>query len=244
MTTLRQAIESVLSQTYHDIEYIIIDGGSTDGTVEIVREYSNRIAQFISEPDGGIYDAMNKGIALASGDIIAFLNADDLYAANDVIANVADVFLRSEADVVFGDLVYVDRLDISNVVRFYSARNFAPWKLRFGWMPPHPATFVRAEVYREAGGFDTAYRIASDYEFMVRIFHVYRRRYRWMDQILVRMRLGGISTSGLLTTLQINREIARACRKNGLYTTTPLLMLKAPWKVLEYVKRPSRSLVS
>jgi glycosyltransferase involved in cell wall biosynthesis len=238
-STIRDTIESVLSQRYEYIEYIVVDGASTDTTMAIVNEYESKIAKVVSEPDKGIYDAMNKGISLATGDIIGILNSDDFFEADDVISSVASCFASlPEIQLVFGDIVFVDPNDLNTVTRFYGAGHFRSWKLRFGWMPPHPATFIRTEAYKLAGPYSTLYRISADYEMFVRLLMVHKLTFARLDRVLVRMRAGGVSTSGVRSSLRLNREIVQACRRNGIYTNLVMVLSKLPFKLLEYIKRP------
>lgn len=237
--TIRDTIESVLSQTYADVEYIIVDGASTDGTIEIVDSYRNQVSKFISEPDHGIYDAMNKGIAAATGDVVGLLNSDDVYEHKDVLTDVVSGFSeRSSADIIFGDVVFASPDNMNRVVRYYRSSHFRPWKLRFGWMPPHPATFVRREVYEKYGLYSLNYRIASDYEIFVRWMLLNKLRYHYLDAVLVRMRTNGVSTSGWKSSVLITKEIVRACRDNGVYTNLPLILTKVPFKLMELWRRP------
>jgi glycosyltransferase involved in cell wall biosynthesis len=236
--TIRDTVESVLLQSYKNVEHIIVDGGSKDGTLGIIGEYQGRIARVISEPDEGLYDAMNKGIRAATGEIIGILNSDDFFEARDVLADVADAFAASpDTDIVFGDVVFVRPGDLDAVVRHYSSRRFRRWKLRFGWMPPHPATFVRSGVYDRCGGYCLDYKIAADYEMFVRWLLRYRLNFRRMDRVIVRMRTGGASTAGLRSSLVLNSEIVRACRENGVYTNLALVLSKLPFKLLELKRR-------
>lgn len=239
-STIRDTIESVLSQDYGDIEYIVVDGGSKDGTQAIVESYGDRISRFVSEPDKGLYDAMNKGVAMATGAVVGILNSDDFYESTTSLASVAKAFeRRPESDAVFGDVVFVDPTDLHKVTRFYCANRFAPWKLRFGWMPPHPATFIRKSAYDIVGQYSLKYRISADYEFFVRLFKVHALKYSYIDQVLVRMRSGGASTAGLRSSLKLNLEIVNACRTNGLYTNILMLLFKLPFKLYELRKRPA-----
>jgi len=238
-STIRDTIESVFSQDHCDIEYIVVDGGSKDGTQAIVESYGERISRFVSEPDKGLYDAMNKGVALATGDVIGILNSDDFYEDPTSASSVVKAFVRHpESDVVFGDVVFVSAPDLKKVTRFYRGNRFAPWKLRFGWMPPHPATFIRKSAYTKVGFYSLKYRISADYEFFVRLFMVQRLKYSYLDKVLVRMRSGGASTAGLKSSLKLNMEIVEACRTNGVYTNLPMLLLKLPFKLYELRKRP------
>lgn len=210
--------------------------------MKIVSEYEDRIATIVSEPDHGIYDAMNKGIRAATGDVVGILNSDDFFATPNVIANVVEVFDGSrDADMVFGDVVFVAPNDLSSVKRFYSSRHFKPWKLRFGYMPPHPATFVRRELYTRFGEYNLDYHIAADYEMFVRWLIRHEVKFRRIDEVLVRMRLGGVSTAGLRSSILLNREIVRACVDNGLYTNLVCMLPKIPFKLLELLRRPPRA---
>lgn len=237
--TIRDSIESVLLQSHSNIEHIIIDGASTDGTAEVLSEYRGQVARIVSEPDDGIYDAMNKGIRLATGDIVGILNADDYFASEESISTIVETFSNNEdVNIVFGDLVYVSPDEDRKVRRFYSSGGFRPWKLRFGFMPPHPASYVRREVYERYGLYSTNYQIAADYEIFVRWLVVHRITFQRVDRILVCMRMGGVSTSGFRSSLLLNREIIRACCDNGLYTNWLFIIPKIPFKVAELLRRP------
>ena len=175
VSTIKDTIDSVLNQNYPEIEYIIVDGASTDGTVEIIRSYGNRIAKFISEPDEGIYDAMNKGISLASGNIVAILNADDFYINSQVISKVVKAFRESGADIVYGDIVIVHPENTEKVVRYWKAGKYRPGSFKWGWHPPHPAFFVKRKIYEKYGVFDLEFkRVAADFEIMARFMERYR----------------------------------------------------------------------
>lgn len=238
VSTIRDAIESVLSQDYPGIEYIVIDGGSTDGTGQVVRSYGSRIGTFVSERDGGIYDAMNKGLALARGDVVGMLNSDDVYSNSHSVSALMAAMVEARADSVFADLVYVDPTDMSRVVRYYDSGRWNPSRFRFGLMPAHPTFFVKRELYARVGSFSLDYRIAADYEMLVRILYRARASYVHVPRPVVRMRTGGVSTRGLRQSWLLNREIVRACRANGLWTALPLVLLKLPLKLLEIVRRP------
>ena len=238
-TTIRDTIKSVLAQEYSDIEYIIVDGGSSDGTLDIIRKYENRINTVKSEPDKGIYDAMNKGIHLATGDVIGILNSDDFFEYPSVISDVVDQFKSNpKSSLVFGDVVIVEPSNTQKIVRFYDSDKFRTWKLRFGWMPPHPASFFKCSAYEQVGNYSLDYKIASDYELFVRMLMVHKLSYTRINKVLVRMRAGGISTSGIKTSILLNSEIVKACKNNGIYTNLFFVLLKIPFKFLEFLKKP------
>jgi glycosyltransferase involved in cell wall biosynthesis len=238
--TIRDAIESVLRQDYPDIEYIIIDGASSDATMRIVGEYGTRVSKIVSERDKGIYDAMNKGIAAATGDVVGILNSDDFYENDFVVSEIVAAFNEHpEIEMVFGDVVFVLANDLIKIRRHYYSGHFKPWKLRFGWMPPHPGTFVKRDLYSRSGPYLTDFKIAADYEMFVRWLIVHKARYRWIDKVLVRMRMGGASTSGIRSSILLNKEIVRACRINNLYTNLLFILSKIPFKLFEVFGRPS-----
>lgn len=237
--TIASTLDSIASQTHDNIEHVIVDGGSTDDTVNIVKQKLRDGDVFVSEPDEGLYDAMNKGVDLSTGDIVGVLNSDDFYESDDAVATVVEMFRHTpEADLVFGDVVFVSPDNLSKVIRLYRAAHFRPWKLRFGWMPPHPATFVRKGAYERVGKYRLDMRIAADYDMFVRWLLVAGLKWKYLDRVLVRMRAGGVSTSGIRSSIRLNREIVRACRDNGVYTNLLLVLSKIPFKLLELVRRP------
>ena len=236
-STIRDTIESVLSQNYTDIEYIIVDGASSDGTMAVVEEYNDRIAIVVSESDKGIYDAMNKGIKLATGDVVGILNSDDFFSENTVIEAVAGTFANDpETDGIYGDLVYVQKDNIDKKVRDYSSRFFSKWKIRFGLMLPHPTLYLRRDVFSNFGFYKLDYRVAADFEFITRLV-VGGVSLKRLPKVMVKMREGGISSTGLWWRIHQNIEIARACRENGIYTNLFLVSIKIPFKLLSYIKR-------
>lgn len=232
--TIEDTLQSVRSQRYPNVEHLVIDGGSKDGTLDVVKRHRDRISKFISEPDRGIYDAMNKGIGLATGDVVGFLNADDLYAHGDVLSRVADAFTNSHVDALFGDAEFFDSNDPQRVVRRYRSRRFRPDRIGWGWMPAHPTLFLKRRVFDRHGWFRIDYRIAGDFELVARIFRDNALRYRYLPEILVRMRTGGVSTGGWKNTLLLNKEVLRACRENGIATNLLKIMSKYPVKVVEF----------
>lgn len=232
--TLADTLMSVSAQSHPDIEHIVIDGASADGTKDLVRQYGSSVAQFVSEPDHGIYDAMNKGVRLANGETIAFLNADDVYANANVIASVARTMEGEQLDALYGDAEFFRPEDPLGCVRRYDSGKFSPERIAWGWMPAHPALFLKKSVFDRAGLFRTDYRIAGDFEFVARIFGSGNLRYRYLPEVLVRMRLGGVSTGGWRNTLVLNREVLRACRENGIKTNMLKILSKYPSKLLEF----------
>ena len=233
--TIADALASVHAQRGTDIEHIVVDGGSTDGTLDVLAQHRASIAKLIPGPDKGIYDALNKGIAAATGDIVGFLHSDDVYARDDIIATVAERMQSDSLEALYGDVAFVRGDDVDRIVRVYSSRRFGPSRIAWGWMPAHPALFVRSSVYRQHGVFKTDYRIAADFEFVARIFSSGRLRYAYLPQVLVKMRLGGVSTRGWRSTLTLNREVLRACRENGIDTNYLKVLSKYPAKLLEFV---------
>lgn len=234
--TIADTMESVLAQTYKDIEFWIVDGASTDGTMDIVKRYEERFQgrlHYLSEPDRGIYDAMNKGISRCTGDIVGILNSDDYFTDSRVLEDIAKALADDSLDAVYGDIHFIRAGEPGRVVRYYSSAMFRPFWLRFGFMPAHPSFYVRREVYRKCGPYSLDYKIAADYEMMVRLFHTHRIRARYLKRDFVTMRMGGASTKNIRSRLLITREDVRACRRNGLYTNTLLISLKYLYKVFE-----------
>lgn len=234
-STIKDAIDSVLNQTYDNIEYIIIDGASTDATVEIVQSYRNKISKFISEKDKGLYDAMNKGIALATGDIVGILNSDDFYIDKYVIEKVVKQFGEKQVDSVYADLVYVKPDNLKKTVRYYDSSYFTPNKFAYGWMPAHPTFFMKKEVYEKYGVFKTDYKIAADFEICSRFLYTNKISYSYIKEPLIKMRVGGVSTS--FSSIWINSlEQLRACRENGIKTNIFKILWKYPTKLLGLFK--------
>lgn len=211
--TLPDCLDSVRRQTHPGIEHVVIDGGSTDGTRELLQSRRADFGVLVSEPDRGIYDALNKGWRLASGDVVGFLHSDDLYPAADVLEQVASAFADPAVHAVYGDLDYVGRDDTSRVIRRWRAGDFGPRSLRRGWMPPHPALFVRRSVYEQIGGFDLRFRISADYHSVLRMFSLPGFRAVYVPRVLVTMRLGGVSNRSLSNILSKSRQDLQALRE-------------------------------
>lgn len=211
--TLADALQSVAGQSWPDVEHIVIDGASTDGTKAVIERYRAGLAAVVSEPDAGIYDAMNKGLRLATGELVGFLNADDVLALADTLAQVAQAALAEpQADAVYGDLKYIAKDRPEQVFRHWRSEPFKPSSLRFGWMPPHPTLYVRKPVLDALGGFDTSFRIAADYDLILRIFGRPGRTYVHIPSVLVLMRTGGASNRSLSALFNKSREDYRALR--------------------------------
>jgi glycosyltransferase len=214
--TVAQALESVLTQSYPSVETIVIDGGSNDGTLSVLESYRTRLNFLISEPDQGIYDALNKGIKHATGDVIGFLHADDFFEDNEVLSKVAMVLQDTSIDAVYGDLVYVSHDDAEQVIRYWKSGVYDDDALSRGWMPPHPTFYVRKSVYERLGGFDTRYSIAADYDTILRFLAVEKIRTVYIPQVLVRMRAGGISNGSLKTIIHKSIEDVAVLRRNNI----------------------------
>ncbi len=234
--TIKDAINSVLSQTYKDIEYIIVDGASTDGTIEIVKSYGDKITKFISEADKGLYDAMNKGIALATGDVVGILNSDDFYIDDHVIENVVKVFQEKNVDSMFADLVYVKPDNLQKVVRYYDSSKFLPDKFQYALYPAHPTFFVKKWVYDKYGLYKTDYKIVADFDIMARFLYTNNISYAYLNQPIIKMRVGGVSTS--LSSIWINTlEQLRVCNENNINSNIFKILSKYPVKLLGILKK-------
>lgn len=210
-TTIDSTLRSVTSQDYPDIEYIIVDGGSTDGTLDIIKRYQN-VSILVSEPDKGIYDAMNKGIRLATGDVIGTLNADDFYIDNTAVSDVAKTFEDNAVDACFADLVYVDQNNTDKIVRYWKSQQYQPGLFKKGWMPAHPTFFVRKAVYEKFGAFDLNFRIAADFELLFRLIEKNKIRTVYLPRVIIKMRLGGTTNKNLKNIRIQNTEIIQILR--------------------------------
>ncbi|WP_029281047.1 glycosyltransferase family 2 protein [Pedobacter sp. R20-19] len=235
--TIKTAIDSVLGQYYNDVEYIIIDGKSTDGTLDIIRSYGDSISQVISEPDHGIYDAMNKGIALCSGEVIGILNSDDVYAHSNVLGEVMHFFTKDPAlSVVYGDLVYVKSDDLKKVVRKWTSESYYPNFFEDGHVPPHPSLFIKRAVYQRVGLFNLNMRLAADYEFMLRLFKLYDYKSLYLNITFVKMRLGGATNASIKNIVQGNLEILRAWKINHLNAPILLMPKRIAKRLIQFAK--------
>lgn len=234
--TLRYTIQSVLFQSYSDIEYIIVDGRSKDDTLDLIKEYEpqfNGRMCWISEKDNGIYDAMNKGIRMATGDIVGIINSDDFYHRRDTIMRVSEAFKNSDVQAVYGDVRFVNPQNLDKTVRYYSSKRFTPEMFRFGFMPAHPTFFTYRKYFEEFGYYKTDYKIAADYELLIRFLYVHQLKSKYLPFDFMKMRTGGTSTASIKSNILLNKEIVRACKENGIWTCMPLLFLKYLVKVFE-----------
>jgi glycosyltransferase len=235
-SSIRDTLESIRNQSYPDIEHIIIDGGSSDDTLQIIAGYPH-VSKIISEKDQGIYDAMNKGIAQASGDIIGILNSDDFYAHHNIIADTLKKIESENADLLYADLEYVDKIKTNKVIRLWKSGKYSEKSFLMGWMPPHPTFFVKKQVYENYGNFNLQLKTSADYEIMLRFMHKYKLKTAYLPQVIVKMRMGGASNKSLRHRLQANREDRLAWQINGL-TPYPFTFLFKPMrKIFQFVKR-------
>lgn len=234
--TVADTLKSVLAQSYHDYELLVIDGASKDNTLEIVRNMEPQFEgklRYVSEPDKGIYDAMNKGIRMATGEVVGILNSDDFYTSHDVLETVASKMQDAEVDAVYGDVHYVDDKDLTKCVRYYSSKLFHRWMMRLGFMPAHPSFYCRREVYEKFGKFDTSYRVAADFENLLRLIFVNRIRTFYIPKDFVTMRTGGASSSGWESHKKIMKDHLKALSKNKVYSNFFLLSLRYFYKIVE-----------
>lgn len=235
--TLKDTIQSVLRQTNKDFEYLIIDGGSTDETIDIVKSYESEFSgrlKWVSEKDQGIYDAMNKGIKMASGDVVGILNSDDYFTSDDILQTVDNAFKSHEIDAIYGDIHFIRDGNPQKCVRYYSSRMFRPFWLRFGFMPAHPSFYCKREIFDKAGLYSLDYKIGADYEMMVRLFKRLKIKTLYVNKDFVTMRTGGASNTNVRSRLTLIEEDVKACRENGIYTNRFFIMLKFLYKIFEF----------
>lgn len=236
-TTVGDCLASVARQTHRDIEHIVIDGASTDQTLPILQQHRSELATLVSEPDGGVYDALNKGLALCTGDAVGVLHGDDVLADERVLERIAAAFTDPAVVACYGDLVYVAKHNPARVVRYWRAGEFSEKRLRRGWMPPHPTFYARRSLYERAGGFDTDFRIAADYEFMLKMLSAATGKIAYLPEVLVRMRTGGLSNRSLGNLLQKSREDYRAIRRHRM-GGVGTLVCKNIFKIGQFAARP------
>ena len=228
--TIESAIRSISDQSYSDIEYIIVDGGSTDSTLKVIEKHKDHIQHLISEPDQGIYDAINKGISIATGEIIGVLHADDLFYDNDIIKQIAQEFIHGNYSGVYGDLQYVNAQNTNKVIRYWKSCDYKLSLLKSGWMPPHPTLFVRKEVFNNIGKYSLKYKIAADYDFILRLFSNPTYRFKYIPQVITKMRVGGASNKNIKNIIQKSKEDISALKQNKIGGVSTLI-----WKNLSKI---------
>jgi glycosyltransferase involved in cell wall biosynthesis len=236
IATIEDAINSVLNQDYPNIEYIVIDGKSNDGTLDIINKYRSKIHTVISEPDLGIYDAMNKGINHSTGDIIGILNSDDLYENNTILSTIIKKFeLDKNLDIIYGNLVYVKPNNTQTIVRKWKSKNYYPTYFEDGNVPPHPSLFLKSSVYKNAGNFNLKYKLAADYEYMLRIFKKFTFKIEYLDLYIVRMRLGGATNKSIKNIIKGNKEIIKAWESNSIKIPFLLMPLRLIKRLMQFL---------
>jgi glycosyltransferase involved in cell wall biosynthesis len=234
--TIKAAISSVLGQVYHDIEYIVIDGGSGDGTVNVIEKYRDKIAIFLSEPDKGLYDALNKGIKMSTGDIVAILHSDDVFYDEKVVSDMVERIHTTKAEICFSDLVIIKK---NQILRYYKANYFKKWLFRIGWLPPHPTCFIKRSLFQEFGLYSTKYKGAGDFDFLVRIFYARDIKWAYLNRITVKMQYGGISNSGWRSKVSNAQEISKILKNNNVFSLIIFQLLRYFIRLTEMVARPN-----
>lgn len=242
VNTIRDTFESIKSQNYNDIEYIVVDGFSTDGTLDIIEEYSDVITKSISESDKGIYDAMNKGVKMATGEIVGILNSDDFYFDCNVISNIVKVFKSNNVDSVYSDIIYVDPNNTSKVDRYWKSCKYDRKKFLYGWMPAHPSFFVKKDVYKNFGVFNEVLKSAADYEFMLRVLYKNKISSKYLSKITVIMRSGGNSNRSLKSRINGNKEDRKAWNINNIEPYFFTLFLKPLRKLSQFFYKPMQTI--
>ncbi len=235
-STIEDSLLSVINQDYENKELIIIDGGSSDETLSIIEKYKSAVSIIISEKDNGIYDALNKGISLATGDIIAILHSDDFYIHNHVLSKVIETFIAHKSESVYGNLIYVDRIDTNSIIRKWISGNYKHGKFIQGWMPPHPAFFVKKQCYDIYGKFNLSLRSSADYELMLRFLHKHKISTAYLNDFLVKMRIGGQSNVTLKNRIKANREDKLAWKLNNIKPAFYTLIFKPLRKLIQFIK--------
>lgn len=236
--TLKDTIESVRKQDYKNIEYIIVDGASKDNTVDIIKNYAEIYPiKWISEPDKGLYDAMNKGIKMATGNVVGIINSDDFYHKADTISKIAEEFVREDIDCLYGDVSFVNPENLEKTVRYYSAKNFKPHMFKWGFAPPHPTFFAKKMCFEKYGLYKAEYKISADFELLVRFIFVQKLNYKYLNFDILKMRTGGVSTKSYKSWLISNRELVKACRENNVHSSLMKISFRYFIKVFQLVKK-------
>lgn len=231
---LEDCIQSVIGQDYDNLEYLVIDGESTDNTVDIIKKYDQHIDQWISEKDNGMYDAINKGMKMATGEIIGILNSDDILASSDVISNIAQCFSDKKIDATYGDLVYVEQQNTQKIIRYWKGFSFKRYRFRYGWMPAHPTFYIKKELVDVLGGYESHYYTAADYEFMSRYLYKHKLTAAYIPQLIVKMRVGGQSNKNIQSRFRANRRDYLAMRENKIPFPLVVSILKPLIKLHQY----------
>ena len=243
VATIEQTILSVIEQTYSHIEYIVVDAKSDDGTLEIIEKYKEKISKFISEKDNGLYDALNKGIEMASGEVIGILHSDDFYLNNQVIKKYAELFIKEKCDAVYSDLYYVDKINTDQIVRKWKSGIYSEKSFINGWMPPHPTFFVKKQTYKQFGKFNLDFKSAADYELMLRFIEKNKIKLTYLPEYTIKMRVGGKSNVSLQNRIKANREDRRAWKVNGLRPRLYTLFLKPLRKIFQFILKSEKNFV-
>lgn len=237
VSNIENCIKSVISQDYLDIEYIVIDGGSKDGTIEIIEKYQNQVQTFISESDDGIYDALNKGINHSNGEFIAILHSDDVFYSEHVVSDMVIQITKTRAEFCFSNMIIINSSS-HKVSRYYKANFFKKWMFRIGWMPPHPTCFIKKELFNEFGLYSTQYKIAGDFELLVRFFYGRKIKWSYLDCITVKMLSGGVSNSGWRSKVLIHKEISKSLKSNDVWSLSIFQLIRYPIRLMEVLIRP------
>lgn len=235
--TILDTLRSVSSQTYKDIEHIVIDGSSTDQTIDIVKREGGKLAHIVSEPDQGIYDAMNKGLSLATGEVVGFLNSDDMFASSGSVALIAEAFLDHTIEGVYGDLVFVDPRDVERITRYWQPGVHVAGACAKGWMAPHPTFYVRRDTLHRVDGFDLTYKLQADFDLMLRLFEKEHIKTKYLPKTLVRMRVGGATTGNIFNIIKGNIEAERACKRAGFSGGLPFMIQKMGSRLPQFFAR-------
>lgn len=215
--TISDTLQSLNTQSYQDIEYIIVDGASKDNTLDVIKQQCSRVTTVISEPDKGIYDALNKGIQAATGDIVGFLHSDDLFAYPDAVKDIVSTFAHSDCDATYADLEYVSKHDTNNVIRLWKSGQYKRDKLKTGWMPPHPTFYMKRDLYNKFGLFDLSFKIAADYDSLLRYLWTNKVKMAYLPKIVIKMRVGGASNRSLKNIIQKTKEDITAIKNNNIF---------------------------